>query len=244
MFDRQQFDLEKQQQISEARADNNLINEGLDFLAHADKYKYGYNWSFLGLPVIQMPEDIVITQEILWKTKPKFVIEAGIAWGGSLAIYAAFQEIVGHGKTFGIDVTIPQHNRAAILDIPVGHRIELIEGSSTDPEVFDYISSQIGDNDDVLVVLDSNHTHEHVLKELNIWSRILKPGNFMIISDTVVEHIPKQVERPRPWGPGNNPGTALNEFLEQNMSFTQDNEYNKKAFTTFNPGGYVMKSYI
>jgi cephalosporin hydroxylase len=95
--------------------------------------------------------------------------------------------------------------------------------------------------DDVLVVLDSNHTHEHVLEELKIWSKVLKPGNFMIISDTVVEDIPKQLERPRPWGPGNNPGTALKEFLLENEGFSADNEFNKKTFATFNPGGYIQK---
>ena len=233
MFNREQIEL--------ARTDLNLVQEGLNFLAHADKYKYGYNWSFLGLPVIQMPEDIVVTQEILWLTKPKYVIEAGVAWGGSLAIYATFQEIIGNGKTFGIDVTIPKHNREAILNTPVGHRIELIEGSSTDPEIYNHISNQIGPQDDVLVVLDSNHTHEHVLEELKIWSKVLKPGNFMIISDTVVEDIPKQLERPRPWGPGNNPGTALKEFLLENEGFSADNEFNKKTFATFNPGGYIQK---
>ena len=241
MFNREQFEIEKREQIELARTDLNLVQEGLNFLAHADKYKYGYNWSFLGLPVIQMPEDIVVTQEILWLTKPKYVIEAGVAWGGSLAIYATFQEIIGNGKTFGIDVTIPKHNREAILNTPVGHRIELIEGSSTDPEIYNHISNQIGPQDDVLVVLDSNHTHEHVLEELKIWSKVLKPGNFMIISDTVVEDIPKQLERPRPWGPGNNPGTALKEFLLENEGFSADNEFNKKTFATFNPGVYIQK---
>ena len=111
MFDRAAFEIEKAQEIEKALRDPELLRKGRDFLIHSDRYKYGYYWTWMGLPIIQMPEDIVLTQEIMWETKPDFVIEAGIAWGGSLALYAAFQEIQGFGKVIGIDVTIPMHNR-------------------------------------------------------------------------------------------------------------------------------------
>jgi cephalosporin hydroxylase len=194
----------------------------------------------MGLPIIQMPEDIVLTQEILWETKPDVIIEAGIAWGGSLAMYAGFQQLQGFGQTFGIDVTIPDHNREAILGIPVADRITLIEGSSTDPSVFAKVANEIIADANVMLILDSNHTHAHVLDELNLWSPILKKGNYIIVSDTIVEKIPAQTHRPRPWGPGNNPMTGMQEFLENNSRFTFDNVFSRRAINSFNPNGYLL----
>jgi len=240
VFDREAFEIEKNQEIQRALADPELLRKGRDFLIHSDRYKYGYYWTWMGLPIIQMPEDIALTQEIMWETKPDFVIEAGIAWGGSLALYAAFQELQGFGKVIGIDVTIPAHNRDAIMSTPVSHRITLIEGSSSDPEVFEQVSSQIPIGSNVLLVLDSNHTHEHVLAELNLWSPLLQKGNYIIVSDTVVEYIPEQQHRVRPWGHGNNPMTATKEFLKKNNRFSSKNKYSDRAFASFNPSGYLL----
>jgi len=239
MFDRKGFEKEKAEDIKNALADPELLRKGRDFLIYADKYKYGYYWTWMGLPLIQMPEDIVLTQEILWETKPDFVIEAGIAWGGSLAMYAAFQELQGSGRVIGIDVTIPGHNRDAIMSIPVSNRITLIEGSSSDPQIFKKVAEQIPPNSNILLVLDSNHTHEHVLAELKLWSPLLQPRNYIIVSDTVVEVIPKQVHRARPWGPGNNPMMAAREFLSGNKKFTSDNSYSDRSIASFNPSGYL-----
>lgn len=240
MFDRKAFESEKAEEIKKARSDSELIRKGRDFLVHSDKHKYGYFWTWMGLPIIQMPEDIVLTQEIMWETKPDFVIEAGIAWGGSLALYAGFQELQGHGKVIGIDVTIPEHNKKAILGTPVSHRISLIEGSSSDPKVYDQIAAEIPKGSNVLLVLDSNHTHEHVLAELKLWSPLLQKGNYIIVSDTIVELIPEQKHRARPWGQGNNPMTAVIEFLGKNDRFTTDNVYSDRAFASFNPSGYLL----
>lgn len=240
VFDRVEFEKEKALEIKRAISDPEFLRKAKDFLIHGDRYKYGYYWTWLGLPIIQMPEDIVLTQEILWETKPDFVIEAGIAWGGSLAMYAAFQEIQGFGHVIGIDVTIPAHNREAILGTPVSHRISLIEGSSSDPKVFEQIVAKIPKGSNVLLVLDSNHTHEHVLEELKLWSPILQKGNYIIVSDTIVELIPEQTHRSRPWGQGNNPMTAVIEFLEKNDRFTTDNVYSDRAFASFNPSGYLL----
>ncbi len=239
MFDREAFEIEKNQEIQRALADPELLRKGRDFLIHSDRYKYGYYWTWMGLPIIQMPEDIALTQEIMWETKPDFVIEAGIAWGGSLALYAAFQELQGFGQVIGIDVTIPAHNRDAIMSTPVSHRISLIEGSSSDPEVFEQISSRIPQGSNILLVLDSNHTHDHVLAELKLWSPLLQQGNFIIVSDTIVEVIPEQKHRPRPWGPGNNPMTGMQEFLKNNDRFTSANIYSDRAIVSFNPSGYL-----
>lgn len=239
MFDREAFENEKAQEIQKALADPELLRKGRDFLVHSDRYKYGYYWTWMGLPIIQMPEDIVLTQEIMWETKPDFVIEAGIAWGGSLALYAAFQELQGFGQVIGIDVTIPAHNRKAIMSTPVSKRISLVEGSSSDPKIYNEIVSQIPSGSNILLVLDSNHTHEHVLDELRLWSPLLQKGNYIIVSDTVVEVIPEQIHRPRPWGPGNNPMTGMLEFLESDDRFTPVNAYSDRAFASFNPSGYL-----
>jgi len=239
VFDREAFEIERAKELDNALADKDLIKLGRDFLARADTHKYGYYWNWMGLPILQMPEDIALTQEILWETKPDFVIEAGIAWGGSLAMYAAFQELQGFGRVIGIDVTIPDHNREAIMSVPVSHRIELIQGSSIDSEVFNVISSKIPAGSNILLVLDSNHTHEQVLAELKLWSPLLQKGNYIIVSDTIVEVIPTQTHRPRPWGHGNNPMTGMLEFLRENHRFSAENVYSKRTFSSFNPSGYL-----
>jgi cephalosporin hydroxylase len=239
MFDRKSFEEEKNVSIANAIADVELIRKGLDFVSHSDKHKYGYNWTWMDLPIIQMPEDIVLTQELLWELKPDFVIELGIAWGGSLAMYAAFMELAGKGQVIGIDVTIPNHNAEAIMSCPVASRISLIEGSSIDNEVFNKVADGIPKNARVMMVMDSNHTHDHVFQELNLWSPLVNDGSYIIVSDTIVEHIPTQDHRPRPWGPGNNPGTAAAKFLSQNPRFSSDNKYSNRAIASFNPAGYL-----
>lgn len=240
MFDRNAFELEKSLEISKLRSDRDLIAQGIKFVENSDKYKYGYYWSWMNLPIIQMPEDIVLTQELLWELKPDFVIELGVAWGGSLAMYATFMELYKSGHVFGVDITIPTHNREAILSCPVASRITLIEGSSTDKAVFDVINNQIPKDSRVLLVLDSNHTHHHVTEELNLWSPLVNKGSYIIVSDTIVELIPEQVHRPRAWGPGNNPGTASKKFLEENNRFSASNKYSDRTIVSFNPSGYLL----
>lgn len=239
MFNRKQFDQEKTIWISKAKADSELIKRGLDFVEYSDRYRYGYNWTWMDLPIIQMPEDIVLTQELLWKLKPDYVIELGIAWGGSLAMYAASMELAGKGQVIGIDITIPKHNAEAIMSCPVSSRISLIEGSSIDKDLFKGVASKIPKNSTVMMVLDSNHAHDHVYDELNLWSPLVQAGSYIIVSDTVVEHIPAQEHRPRPWGPGNNPGTAALKFLRENPRFTSENSYSDRAVASFNPAGYL-----
>ncbi len=240
MFVREEFEKKKAEDIKNALADTELLRKSRDFLIHADKRNYAYFWTWMGLPLIQMPEDIVLTQEILWETKPDIVIETGIAWGGSLAMYAAFQELQGFGRVIGIDVTIPEHNREAIMKIPVSNRITLIEGSSSDPEIFRQVAEQIPANSNILLALDSNHTHEHVLAELQLWSPLLQSGNYIIVSATVVEEIPEQTHRQRPWGHRNNPMTAMNSFLFENSDFSNQNSFSNRTYSSFNPKGYLI----
>jgi len=241
VFDREAFESDKQAEILRAAGDSLLFSKARDFIVHSDLYKYGYYWSWLGLPIIQMPEDIVLTQELLWETKPDFVIEAGIAWGGSLAMYAAFQELQGHGHVFGIDITIPENNRRAIMNTAVSKRITLIEASSSDSETFAKVAGQIPKGSNVLLVLDSNHSHKHVLAELELWTPLLQIGNYVIVSDTIVEFIPEQTHRKRPWGPGDNPMTASMEFLKKNPQFSASNNYSARSIASFNPSGYLKR---
>jgi cephalosporin hydroxylase len=243
VFDREAFEVEKKSEIERIRSDKSLLADGIKFVENSDKYKYGYYWTWMGLPIIQMPEDIVLTQELLWDLKPDFFIELGVAWGGSLAMYAAHMELYGHGKVIGIDITIPSHNRDAIMSCPVASRITLIEGSSVDNNLVDRVKKQIPDNSRVLMVLDSNHTHDHLYNELQLWSPVVRKGSYIIVSDTVVESIPVQRHRPRPWGPGNNPGTAARKFLDENDRFSDSNKYSDRAIVSFNPSGYLEAIY-
>lgn len=239
MFDRQQFDQEKAAYIEKLHQDKNVNDLALRFMAASDQLRYGYNWTWFGLPVIQMPEDIVITQEIIFDTKPDIIIETGIAWGGSVLLYASILQLLGHGKVIAIDKVLPQHNIDAMMNTPFAGRLALYEGSSTDADMVTKVKSHIRPTDNVLLILDSNHSHEHVYNELRAYGPLVKKGNFIIVSDTVVEEIPEQTHRPRPWGPGNNPRTAIDQFLREEERFSRDNLYNKKAVNSYTRNGYV-----
>ena len=240
-FNLPEFQSETKEKVKELWADESAISASKDFLKFSDRHNYGYFWSWLGLPIIQMPEDIVLTQEIIWETKPDLIVEAGVAWGGSLALYSSLQQIIGKGITVGIDVTIPDHNYERIMSLPTAQRIRLIRGSSTDQSIFDSIASLPEASGNVLVILDSNHSHNHVLDELNLWTALLKKNNYVVVSDTFVERIPKQEHRKRMWGPGDNPGTAVASFLNGRTDFTDQNRFSERAFVSFNPGGYLLK---
>ena len=240
MFDRKQFDLEKTENIKKAYANHDLHKTALDFVTTSDRLNYAYNWTWLDLPIIQMPEDVVLTQEILWDVKPNVVIETGIAWGGSIALSASMLELIGgDGRVYGIDKVLPQHNIDALMKYNFSKRIKLFEGSSTDQSIVDEIASYIKPDDKVVLMLDSNHTEEHVYQELLTWAPFVKSGGYIIVSDTIIEEIPEQTHRPRPWGKGNNPMTALDKFLSDNGDFTRDNDYNYKALASCTRNGYV-----
>lgn len=240
MFDRKAFDAEKAENIEKIYQDKKINDLALNFMIESDKLKYGYYWTWFGLPVIQMPEDIVITQEIIFDTKPDIIIEAGIAWGGGVLLYASMLQLLGKGKVLAVDKVLPEHNKKAIMGLPFSDRIHLYEGSSTDPEIVEQIKSHIKPTDNILLVLDSNHTHEHVYNELKTYAPLLKKNNCIIVSDTIVEEIPEQTHRPRPWGHGNNPRTAADQFLKEDKRFTRNNMYNKKAINSYTRNGYLM----
>ena len=222
-------------------ADETLAAAALAVNTAADRHDWSYQWSWLGLPVIQMPPDILTLQEVIWENRPQLVIETGIARGGSLILYASILELIGEGEVLGIDIEIRPHNRRAIETHPLAHRIRMVEGSSIDDAVLGEARRAAADVERVMVVLDSDHTHEHVLAELRGYAPLVTVGQFLIVADTFLEDIPPQEHRPRLWGPGNNPATALRAWLEESEGFEPDPFVNAKLLITALPGGYVRR---
>jgi cephalosporin hydroxylase len=203
-------------------------------------YKYAYNFTWMGRPIIQFPQDMLAMQEIIWTLKPDLIIETGIAHGGSLIFHASMLELVGEeADVLGIDIDIREHNRIEIEKHPMFKRITLMEGSSVDDEtakkVFDFAKNK----QRVLVILDSNHTHEHVLKELEIYSQLVTKDSYLIVFDTLVEDMPDSLSGDRPWGKGNNPKTAVWEFLKNSDRFEIDKKLESKLLITVAPDGYL-----
>ncbi|GMQ82800.1 MAG: cephalosporin hydroxylase family protein [Rhodothermia bacterium] len=239
MFDRESFERSKREQAFAQSNDKNLRRISLDFVVESDKYAYGYQWTWLGVPVIQLPQDILITQEIIWNTKPDLIVETGIAWGGSIVLYAAILELIGNGRVIGIDVALPDKNRREIMKYPFSRRITLYEGSSVEPDIVSKVVAEFSRGEKVMVLLDSDHTHDHVLQELRMYAPLVTPGQYLVVSDTVVDDIPIQEHRPRPWSRGNNPKTALNAYLKETDRFEIDDEIDAKLLVSYSPNGYV-----
>jgi len=239
MFDRKQFEATKREQVTAMSKDAALKNLARDYLIAADQAGYAYQWTWLGLPIIQFPPDIIATQEIIWETKPDIIIETGIAWGGSILLYASLQQLMGKGKTIAVDLNLYDHVRDQIMGYPFSKRIQLLKGSSVEPSIVDRIKQQIEPGQSVMVLLDSSHTHEHVLAELKAYAPMVTKGQFLIVSDTIVEDIPPQTFRQRPWGPGDNPKTAMWEYLKTTDRFEEDFMINNKLLTTYTPNAFL-----
>ncbi len=241
MDDRAAFERDKRAWAAKMAEDSALKDAARDLLVRADRHNYSYQWSWLGLPIIQLPGDIVATQEVVWAARPTLIVETGVARGGSLILFASLMELMGEGRVVGVDIEVRAHNRAAIEDHPLAHRIALIEGSSIEPETVAAVRGRIAAEDRVMVVLDSNHSHDHVLAELRLYAPLVTPGQYLIVADTVVEDIPVQAHRPRPWGPGDNPKTALDAYLAECDRFERDEYLDAKLLDTANPGGYLRR---
>jgi cephalosporin hydroxylase len=239
MFDRVEFDAQNRTHAAQMSRDDGLRKRALDLVIESDKYGYGYQWTWLGLPIIQLPQDIVATQEVIWKSKPDVIIETGIAWGGSVALYASLLQLIGKGKVVAVDLNLMDHVSEQIMSYPFSDRIHLYKGSSTDPQIVSKVRAHIEPGQSVMVLLDSNHTHQHVLEELRAYAPLVTKGQYVVVSDTVVEDIPAQKHRTRPWGPGNNPKTALSAYLEETKRFEIDQEINRKLLLTYTPDGYA-----
>lgn len=210
------------------------------WLLAATQTKYVYNFTWLGRPIFQVGPDLLAMQELIWRIRPRVIVETGIARGGSLVFYASMLELCGgDGFVLGVDIDIREHNRVEIEAHPMAKRIQMIQGSAIDEDIVAQVKATVGDRGPVLVVLDSNHTHEHVLRELELYSPLVGKDSYIVVFDTAVEDLPPELFNDRPWGPGNNPKTAVWEFLKQNDRFAIDKELENKLAITVAPDGYL-----
>ena len=240
--DRQQFLSDRKELIGGMAKDQEVAARNLDLLVASDKNGYSYMWDWLGVPIIQMPADIVAMQEIIWKTRPDVIVETGIARGGSAILHTSLLRLTGKpGKVIAVDIDIRAHNRETIESHPLGDGVTLIEGSSVDPVIIDKIRSLIPADSRVMVVLDSDHTHSHVLAELQLYSQFVTPGMYLIAADTFVEELPVQLHRPREWGPGDNPKTAVDSFLASAPDFKLDADLAAKMLMSSSAAGYLRR---
>ncbi len=202
-------------------------------------YRYAYNWSWMGRPAIQFPQDLMAFQEIIWRTKPEVIVETGIAHGGSLVFSASMLALLGGKReVVGIDIDIREHNRAAIEAHPLASSITMFEGSSVDTEMGERVRKHVAGRT-AMVILDSNHTADHVERELDLYAPLVRSGFFLVVMDTVVEVSDPALIVDRPWGPGNSPMTAVDAFLAKESRFIIDEEYDAKLLFTVAPRGYL-----
>lgn len=205
-------------------------------------YEYHYHFTWLGVPIIQFPSDLIAMQELLWAVKPDLIVETGIARGGSLGFYASMLELLGtDGHVVGIDVDIRPHTRLALERHPFQRRISMIEGSSLDPATVALVKSQVAERKRTLVVLDSNHTHHHVAAELDLYSPFVSSGSYLVVFDTVIEQLEDRFHEGRPWKRGNSPYTAVHEFLNTHAEFEIDPAYERKVLVTVSPDGFLRR---
>jgi cephalosporin hydroxylase len=226
--------------IAGMRNDEALKRLTQEWFIQASRNEYSYHFSWMGRPVIQFPQDIVAMQEIIWRCQPDCIVETGIARGGSLILYASMLELLGGNRSvLGIDVDIRAHNRVEIEKHPMFKRIRMIQGSSIDEGVSRQVYEQVAGRKQVMVVLDSNHTADHVSKEIKLYAPLVTKGSYLVVFDTIVEYLPKELCADRPWGPGNSPLTAVREFLKSTDRFVVDQEMENKLQITVAPGGYL-----
>ena len=222
-------------------------NEGLKAAAKAfndasNSNQYSYNFYWMGRPIIQYPQDMIAMQEIIWEIKPDLIIETGIAHGGSLIYYASLLELIGNGEVLGIDIDIRAHNKAEIEKHPMYKRIKMIEGSAISEETLSQVKLAAEGKQKILVCLDSNHTHEHVLRELEMYAPFVSVGSYIVVFDTIVEDLPENYfNQKRPWGIGNNPKTAVYDFLKTNSDFIIDESIDNKLLISVAPEGYLKR---
>lgn len=255
-----EFELEKQERIELISKSQELAEKSVDWILAASPFKYAYNFSWMGRPAIQFPTDAWALQELVWKIRPSVIIEAGVAHGGSVVFSASLLALLdladairdnsvfvpsqSSRRVLGIDIEIRPHNRAAIESHPMASRIKLIEGSSIDPMVVEAVKSEILDEDVVMVLLDSNHTHSHVLAELEAYAGFVSEGSYCVVYDTIIEKMSKDSFPDRAWGRGNNPMTAVELFLERNQDFESDDSIPGKIQITVAPSGYLRRRYV
>jgi cephalosporin hydroxylase len=231
--------------IEQLGADASLQEDTIAWIRDSAKHKYPYNFTWMGRPIIQYPQDMIAMQEIIWQVQPDLIIETGIAHGGSLIFSASMLELntscggPKDAEVLGIDIVIRPHNRKSIEEHPMFKRISMIEGSSISSEIIDQVFKKAQSKERILVILDSNHTHEHVLAELNAYAQLTTIGSYCVVFDTIVEDMPADFFPDRPWGKGNNPKTAVWEYLTTTDRFVIDKDIEHKLLITVAPDGYL-----
>ena len=226
--------------------DEELFKRSTDLIYGLDKYDYSYLWTWMGIPIIQLPADIMATQEVIWKTKPDIIIETGVARGGSVLFMASILEMMGHGQVIGVDIDIRKHNREAIETHPMCKRVKLIEGGSVEKSTLEEVRSNIPKNARVMVVLDSDHSREHVLNECRAYGNMVTKDCYLVAADTLVGHIDEDtapLNRADFLFKGNDPLSATKDYMSENDRFEVDAELNSKLVLSSSPGGYLRCKY-
>lgn len=257
MTKRDEFEREVQANILSLGHDVDLQALSRIWGRETSKHRYTHNFSWMGRPIIQFPQDVMAMQELLWSIKPDLIVETGIAHGGSLICYASILALLdmcdaaNHAVTFnpresrrkvlGIDIDIRAHNRAAVEAHPMASRIHLIQGSSIAADVIAEVCEFARGYNNVLVCLDSNHTHEHVLAELEAYAPLTSIGSYCVVFDTLIEDMPADFFPDRPWGVSNNPKTAVWEYLKSHAEFEIDKSIEHKLLITVAPDGYLKR---
>jgi cephalosporin hydroxylase len=254
-----EFDKEVADRIEGYAENEALCHAGASFMLASTEPKYSYNFKWQGRPIIQYPQDIVAMQELIWEIRPDLIIETGIAHGGSLVLSASMlaqldicdaieaggqmAPRVSKRKVLGIDIDIRDHNRAAIEAHPMASRIQMFQGSSVALDIIAQVHSVAAHYSRVMVCLDSNHTHEHVLAELQAYAPLVTKGSYCVVFDTMIEDLPREMFKNRPWGPGNNPKTAVWKYLQTHPEFEIDKSIQHKLLVTVAPEGYLKRVY-
>lgn len=241
MSEVEKFNEEVKNNIKSQSQNEPLLDSAKDFMQKTIDARYSYNFSWMGRPIIAYPQDMIAMQELIWEIKPDLIIEAGVAHGGSIVYYASLLELIGEdGLVVGIDIDIRKHNRDLIESHPMMKRIKLLEGSSVSDEIVNTVKEIAATKKKIMVCLDSNHTHEHVLAELNTYADLVSPGSYCVVFDTVVEDLTNDWSG-RSWGVGNNPKTAVWEFLKENPDFEINSEIDTKLLISVAPSGYLKR---
>ena len=254
MNDKEAFLVERMQSATKQQSDSEFRELSNVWLNRSVRYKYSYNFDWLGLPIIQYPQDMIAMQQIIFSTKPDLIIETGVARGGSLIFYSSLLELnklcggPPDGKVIGVDIDIRPHNREAIQQHPFAKNVELISGSSTSDDVISQITRFTEGAKTVLVCLDSNHTHDHVLDELRAYSPLVSSGSYIVVFDTLIEDMEENTYPDRPWGKSNNPMTAVHQFLDElktvgdeKMRFEIDTEIDASLMISVAKNGYLRR---
>lgn len=223
--------------------DHHVRNVTREWIHAVLPFEYHYHFSWMGVPVIQFPSDIVAMQELIWDIKPDLIIETGIARGGSIVFYASMLQLLGgDGLVVGVDIDIREHAREAIEDHAFADRIVTVQGSSVAEDTISAVSRYAKGRKRVLVVLDSNHTQEHVAAELEAYSQFVTPGSYIVVFDTVIDDLPDRFHEGRPWAAGRGPKVAVHDFLATHPEFHIDRSYEDKLLVTVAPDGFLKRA--